>query len=63
MTEPHRTVFRTPDGLDLVADRYGTPTRGGVLLAPGGGRARRCCSRRRSTCGRGAFPRPGNSRF
>ena len=40
MTEPHRTVFRTPDGLDLVADRYGTPIRGGVLLAHGGGQTR-----------------------
>lgn len=40
MTEPHRTVFRTADGLDLVADRYGAPIRGGVLLAHGGGQTR-----------------------
>ncbi len=40
MTEPYRTVFRTADGLDLVADRYGAPNRGGVLLAHGGGQTR-----------------------
>lgn len=40
MTEPYRTVFRTADALDLVADRYGAPIRGGVLLAHGGGQTR-----------------------
>ena len=40
MTEPHRTVFKTADALELVADRYGSPTRGSVLLAHGGGQTR-----------------------
>jgi len=40
MTEPSRTVFRTDDGLDMVADRYGRPNRGVVLMAHGGGQTR-----------------------
>jgi len=40
MKEPIRTVFSTTDGLDLVADRYGSPTRGSVLMAHGGGQTR-----------------------
>lgn len=40
MIEPNRAVFRTTDGLDLVADRYGRSTRGVVILAHGGGQTR-----------------------
>lgn len=40
MTEPRRIVFRTADGLELVADRYGRPVRGAVLMAHGGGQTR-----------------------
>lgn len=38
--EPSRVVFRTTDGLDLVADIYGRPRRGSVLMAHGGGQTR-----------------------
>lgn len=40
MIEPSRAVFRTTDGLDLVADRYGRSARGVVILAHGGGQTR-----------------------
>ena len=40
MTEPRTVAFRTADGIDLAADRYGDPTRGSVLLAHGGGQTR-----------------------
>jgi len=40
MNAPSQAVFRTTDGLDLAADRYGQPRRGSVLLAHGGGQTR-----------------------
>lgn len=40
MMEPRPATFRTADGLNLAADRYGDPTRGSVLLAHGGGQTR-----------------------
>jgi pimeloyl-ACP methyl ester carboxylesterase len=40
MTEPRAAAFRTSDGLNLAADRYGDPIRGSVLLAHGGGQTR-----------------------
>jgi pimeloyl-ACP methyl ester carboxylesterase len=40
MNEPIRAVFRTTDGLELAADRYGQPRRGSVLMAHGGGQTR-----------------------
>lgn len=40
MTEPRTVAFRTADGIDLAADRYGAPSRGSVLLAHGGGQTR-----------------------
>lgn len=40
MTDPRTVAFRTADGIDLAADRYGAPSRGSVLLAHGGGQTR-----------------------
>ncbi|WP_257836382.1 alpha/beta fold hydrolase [Phenylobacterium sp. J426] len=40
MNEPSPAVFRSSDGLDLAADRYGQPRRGSVLMAHGGGQTR-----------------------
>ncbi|MEW6016737.1 MAG: alpha/beta fold hydrolase [Pseudomonadota bacterium] len=40
MSEPSSAVFRSSDGLELAADRYGRPKRGSVLMAHGGGQTR-----------------------
>ena len=40
MNDPSPAVFRSSDGLDLAADRYGRPRRGSVLMAHGGGQTR-----------------------
>lgn len=45
MNEPSRTVFRTTDGLELTADRYGRPGRCSVLMAHGGGQTRHAWAR------------------
>ncbi len=40
ISDAHRIVFSMSDGVELIADRYGEPHRGSILLAHGGGQTR-----------------------